>query len=53
VINGATHTNFAGIGMAGQAEKLTLLETKVFLDGLRGGKCGSPVAAEGIEIRNK
>ena len=53
VIDGATHMNFAGIGSAGSTEKLSLLETKVFLDGLRGGKCGTPVQTEGITVQNK
>jgi len=53
VIDGATHLNFAGIGMAGSTEKLTLLEVKAFLDGLRGGKCGEPVKAEGISVKSK
>ena len=53
VIDGATHMNFAGIGFAGSTEKLTLLETKAFLDGLRGGKCGAPVQAEGIRVESK
>jgi len=53
VIDGATHMNFAGGGMAETTERLTLLETKAFLDGLRGGKCGSPIAAEGIALKTK
>ena len=53
VIDGATHLNFAGIGMAGTTEKLTLLEVKTFLDGLRGGTCGVPVKAEGVSVKNK
>jgi len=53
VIDGATHMNFAGVGMAGTTEKLTLLETKAFLDSLRNGKCGEPVQADGITIKNK
>jgi dienelactone hydrolase len=53
VIDGATHMNFAGIGFAGSTEKLTLLETKAFLDRLRGGKCGAAVQAEGITVKNK
>ena len=53
VIDGATHMNFAGIGFAGLTEKLTLLETKSFLDGLRGGKCGAPVPADGIAVKSK
>ena len=53
VIDGATHMNFAGVGFAGTTEKLTLLETKAFLEGLRGGKCGTPVRAEGITVKTK
>lgn len=53
VIDGATHLNFAGIGFAGTTERLTLLEIKAFLDGLRGGMCGVPVQAEGINIKSK
>ena len=53
VIDGATHMNFAGIGLARTTEKLTLLETTAFLDGLRGGKCGRPVAADGITLKSK
>src|SRR5580692_6636654 len=53
VIDGATHINFAGVGFAGSTEKLTLLEIKAFLDGLRGGKCGVPVQAEGITLKTK
>jgi len=53
VIDGATHMNFAGVGFAGTTEKLTLLETKAFLDGLAAGKCGSPLQADGITVKNK
>ncbi len=53
VIDGATHMNFAGVGFAGTTEKSTLLEIKAFLNGLRGGKCGSPVQAAGISVKNK
>jgi predicted dienelactone hydrolase len=53
VIDGATHMNFAGTGLSGSTEKLTLLETKAFLDGLRSGKCGTPMQAKGIEVKNK
>ena len=50
VIDGATHMNFAGVGFSGSTEKLTLLETKAFLNGLRGGKCGIPIDAPGITL---
>jgi len=53
VIDNATHMNFAGVGFAGNTEKLTLLEIKAFLIALRGGKCGSPVQAAGISVKNK
>jgi predicted dienelactone hydrolase len=53
VIDGATHMNFAGIGFAGKTEKLTLLEVKAFLDGVRDGKCGAPPPAEGITVKQK
>jgi dienelactone hydrolase len=53
VIDGATHMNFAGGGFAGTTEKLTLLETKAFLDGVRAGKCGVPVEAAGITVKSK
>ncbi len=53
VIDGASHLNFAGMGLAEATKKLTLLETKAFLDGLRSGKCGAPVRAEGITVKSK
>ena len=53
VIEGATHMNFAGGGLAGATEKLTLLETKAFLDSLRNGKCGASVSQDGITLKNK
>jgi predicted dienelactone hydrolase len=53
VIDGATHMNFAGGGFAGTAEKLTLLETTAFLNGLRRGECSAPVQAAGITLQHK
>ncbi|MBZ5686601.1 MAG: alpha/beta hydrolase [Acidobacteriia bacterium] len=53
VIDGATHMNFAGVGFAGTTEKITLMETRAFLDGLRGGKCEGPVKTGGIALKNK
>ncbi|MGA7751754.1 MAG: hypothetical protein WCB05_02955 [Candidatus Sulfotelmatobacter sp.] len=53
VIDGASHMNFAGVGFAGTTEKLTLLEVKKFLDGLREGKCGTSVQAAGITLQQK
>jgi dienelactone hydrolase len=53
VINGATHLNFAGAGFSKATEKLTLLEATAFLDGVRGGKCGAPLQAEGITVKSK
>jgi predicted dienelactone hydrolase len=53
VIDDATHLNFAGVGFAGSTKKLVLLETRAFLDGVRGGKCGTPVQADGIALKSK
>ena len=53
VVDKASHMNFAGVGFADTAERVTVVETKAFLDALRGGKCGTPVAATGITVRNK
>jgi dienelactone hydrolase len=53
VIDGATHLNFAGVGFSKTTEKLTLLEVTAFLDGVRGGKCGTPVPADGITVKSK
>jgi dienelactone hydrolase len=53
VIDGSTHLNFAGVGFSGHTERLTLLQTKAFLDGVRAGKCGAPVQAGGIAVKNK
>jgi predicted dienelactone hydrolase len=53
VIDGATHMNFAGVGLARSTKKLTLLETTTFLDALRAGKCGLPVQQEGIVLKRK
>ena len=53
VIDGATHMNFAGGRLASNTEKLTLLESKAFLDGFRSGKCGVPVQADGIAVKSK
>ena len=53
VIDGATHLNFAGVGFSGITKRLALAETKTFLDGLRGGKCASPITAQGISVQSK
>ena len=53
LIDDATHMSFAGAGFAETTEKLTMLETKAFLDGLRAGKCGTPLQAGGIAVKKK
>jgi len=53
VIDGATHMNFAGVGFSATTEKLTILETKAFLDALRDGKCGTPVSQHVITLKSK
>jgi len=53
VVAEASHMNFAGVGFAGTTEKLVVLESKAFLDALRGGKCATPVEVSGIAMKNK
>lgn len=53
VIDGATHLNFAGIGMSRNTEKLTLHATTAFLDSLAAGKCGTPAGEQGIAFSHQ
>jgi hypothetical protein len=45
--------NFAGVGLSASTEKLTLRETKAFLDRLRSGKWGAPVPQDEIALKSK
>jgi predicted dienelactone hydrolase len=53
VIDGATHMNFAGAGVSGKTQKLTLESVGPFLDGARGGRCTAPPSAPGITLKLK
>jgi dienelactone hydrolase len=53
VINGASHMNFAGIGMSGKTERLSLQTISLFLNGAKNGDCRIPPPIPGIEISEK
>jgi predicted dienelactone hydrolase len=53
VIDGATHLNFAGIGMAGKTKRLTLDSVRAFLTGARDGHCAAPATEAGLQLRSK
>jgi predicted dienelactone hydrolase len=51
VIDGATHLNFAGIGMAGPTRRLTLESVDAYLRAAQGhGDCAAPAQQRGITI---
>ena len=53
VIDGATHLNFAGIGMAGTTKRLTLQSVAAFLAGARSGHCVAPKLGKEISLQSK
>lgn len=53
VVDGATHMNFAGNGMARRTEALTTQVIGDFLDGVRRGSCRAPRAHRGLELEAK
>jgi len=53
VINGATHFNFAGIGLSWKTEKLTVKTIQDFLAGVHKHDCKHPKQEKGIEIKVK
>ncbi len=55
VIDGATHLNFAGVGMGSRdaTEKATVALATSFLDALRSGHCGRPPVVAGVTISTK
>ena len=50
VIDGSTHMNFAGIGLAGRTESATVTLVTTWLDALRGGGCAQPPRLAGTSI---
>jgi predicted dienelactone hydrolase len=53
VIQDASHLNFAGIGLSGQTEKLTVKTIQAFLAGVHQHDCKMPEKEDGIEIKVK
>lgn len=53
VIDGATHLNFAGIGLSGNTEKLTLASITGFLDSVRSNCVTQPPKAKGVSFQTK
>lgn len=50
IIKGSTHLNFAGIGLSGKTEKLTVKTIQAFLAGVHQHDCKMPQREQGIEI---
>lgn len=53
VIDGATHINFAGVGMSRKVEALTTQVITAFLDGLHGDDCRVLRQNEGAHVQSK
>lgn len=53
VIDGATHLNFAGIGMSQRVEGLTAQTIAAFMDGVHHGDCSLKKPINGIQIDTK
>lgn len=51
VIDGSTHMNLAGAGMAGKTEAATIGLVAHWLDARRAGRCERPQAQAGVTIR--
>jgi predicted dienelactone hydrolase len=53
VIDGATHINFAGIGLSRKTEALTIRAMQTFLNTLAAGRCGPLPDEDGIAYKHK
>ena len=53
VIDGATHMNFAGLGMSRRIETLTTQVIGSFLDMIHRGDCRTPKQSRGLDIQSK
>jgi len=53
IIEGATHLNFAGIGMSRSVEVLTAQTIGAFLDGVHRGDCRLEKPIDGIDVYTK
>ncbi len=54
VIDGATHINFAGVGLGAEhVDPMVTATIANFLDGVRKGNCSPPMAREGMTLQAK
>jgi predicted dienelactone hydrolase len=53
IVDGATHLNFAGVGVAHGAEQATTRLVLAFLDGVRAGRCAALPALAGVSLQSK
>lgn len=53
VIDGATHMNFGGRGLAEGVTAITTKAVTAFLDGVRGGRCPIPAPQAGVRFEHK
>ncbi|MDE2154470.1 MAG: alpha/beta hydrolase [Xanthomonadaceae bacterium] len=53
VVDGGTHMNFAGAGLAGRTESATVALVTTWLDALRGGGCAQPPRLAGVSLHTK
>lgn len=53
VLDGATHLNFAGKGLAGKTERLTVQVVQAFLDNLAKGRCDPMPVLAGMQYQHK
>ncbi len=53
IVDGATHFNFAGVGLSRPTEALTTRALGAFLDGVRRGDCSPPERVPGLELLTK
>lgn len=53
VIDGASHLNFAGIGIAAKTEQLTLSSIDEFLASARRNECAAPAKQTGITVTSQ
>jgi len=53
VIDGSTHMNFAGAGLAGKTESATVMLVTTWLDALRNGRCARPPKLLGASIHTR
>lgn len=53
VLDGATHMNLGGVGLAGRTQAALLTLVAAFLDGVQRGDCAAPPAPPGVTLQVK